>query len=297
MITETLPDNSIRNVSDTALWVAMYRAMESERPDALFHDPYARTLAGERGQAIVQSMPQGAAGAWPMVVRTAVMDEIVMRCVRDGARIVLNLAAGLDARPYRLELPEDLRWLHVDMPDMVEYFQSHMTDETPRCKLEFVPIDLRQTQARREFFTRVATEGPVLVISEGLLIYLTADQVAELARDLHDVAKARWWLADVATATLRTVMQRQNWLDRLEKSNAAMQFFPEQGTAFFEPHGWSEVEFHSTWGESFRLKRTVPHARFYRFLSKLQPRPKREAMQRMSGIVLFEPTGQASRNT
>jgi O-methyltransferase involved in polyketide biosynthesis len=39
----------IENVSDTARWVAMYRALESDRPDAHFHDPYARLLAGERG--------------------------------------------------------------------------------------------------------------------------------------------------------------------------------------------------------------------------------------------------------
>ena len=52
-------DNPIRNVSDTASWVAVYRAMESERPDAHFNDPYARRLAGERGQAIVDAMPRG----------------------------------------------------------------------------------------------------------------------------------------------------------------------------------------------------------------------------------------------
>src|SRR5436190_20373323 len=104
-------DNPIRSVSDTALWVAVYRAMESERTDALFRDPYARRLAGERGQAIVDAMPRGKAMSWPMVVRTAVMDEIVLRCVQQGAATVLNLAAGLDARPYRLALPSTLRWM------------------------------------------------------------------------------------------------------------------------------------------------------------------------------------------
>ena len=49
----------LRNISDTARWVAFYRAMESERPDALFHDPYARRLAGERGEQIVRSLPRG----------------------------------------------------------------------------------------------------------------------------------------------------------------------------------------------------------------------------------------------
>ena len=101
-------DNPIRNVSDTAAWVAIYRAMETERSDAIFRDPYARKLGGERGQAIVDSMPRGHTMGWPMVVRTAVMDEIVLRCVQQGAATVLNLAAGLDARPYRLALPSTL---------------------------------------------------------------------------------------------------------------------------------------------------------------------------------------------
>jgi len=101
----------IRNISDTALWVAMYRAFESERPDALFCDPHARRLAGERGEAIVHSLPRGRTLAWPMIVRTAVMDEIIVRCVSEGARTVFDLAAGLDARPFRLALIPIIGWI------------------------------------------------------------------------------------------------------------------------------------------------------------------------------------------
>ena len=54
----------MRNISDTALWVAVYRAMETDRPDAIFRDPFARKLAGERGAEIVKSIPRGAQGAW-----------------------------------------------------------------------------------------------------------------------------------------------------------------------------------------------------------------------------------------
>lgn len=278
----------IRNVSDTALWVAIYRAMESERPDRIFHDPYARKLGGERGEAIVRSMPKGAATAWPMVVRTAVMDEIVVRCVREGAATVLNLAAGLDARPWRLDLPKSLRWFHVDMPDMIRYFRERMADAAPRCEVEFVSADLREPSARRELFGRTAAQGPVLVITEGLLVYLTPEQVGELARDLHDVARARWWLQDIASPRLRKFMERSRWLSKLQQGNAPMQFFPEQGTAFFEPFGWREKEFRSTWDESFRLKRTMRGAWFFKLLSKLQPRAQVEAGRRMSGIVLLE---------
>ncbi len=98
--------DGIQHVSDTARWVALYRAMESDRRDALFRDPYARRLAGERAERILAGMKRGREWAWPMIVRTAVMDELILRAIdRDGVTTVLNLAAGLDARPYRLPLP------------------------------------------------------------------------------------------------------------------------------------------------------------------------------------------------
>lgn len=278
--------NPIRNVSDTASWVAVYRAMESERPDAIFQDPYARRLAGERGQAIVDAMPQGASMSWPMVVRTAVMDEIILRCVQQGATTVLNLAAGLDARAYRLPLPPTLRWMHVDLPDMVEYFRRHMASETPRCEVEFVAADLREATVRRQVFAKAAEHGPVLVVSEGLLVYLEAENVAELARDLHDVARARWWLSDLASPRLLKFLEKR-WSPKLREGNAPFRFGPAESTGFFAPYGWDEAEFRSSWDESLRLNRTAPHLWLWKLLRLLQPPRLREEMRRMSSIVLL----------
>jgi len=283
-------DSPIRNVSDTALWVAIYRAMESERPDAIFRDPYARRLAGARGEAIVEHMPGGKSGSWPMVVRTAVMDEIVLRCVQEGAKTVLNLAAGLDARPYRLDLPADLRWLHVDFPDMIDYFRTHMAGETPRCALEFIAADLREADARREVFAKAAGHGPVLVITEGLLVYLESDQVADLARDLTSIAGVRWWLSDLASPMLLKFLAKR-WQPKLSAGNAPFRFGPAEGTAFFAPFGWRELEFRSSWTESWRLKRTMRGAWVWRLLGRLRSRKNREAAVRMSGIMLLEYSG------
>ena len=55
----------LENISDTARWIAVYRAMEPERPDAIFSDPFARRLAGERGEKIVHEMHRGRAAAMP----------------------------------------------------------------------------------------------------------------------------------------------------------------------------------------------------------------------------------------
>lgn len=283
----TADPSPIRNVSDTALWVAIWRAMESERSDALFHDPHARRLGGKRGEAIAARMG-GARANWPIVVRTVVMDEIVLRCVRDGATTVLNLAAGLDARPYRLDLPATLRWLHVDLPEMVEYFRSSMTAETPRCELEFIAADMRDPDAKRALFERVAAmPGPVLVITEGLLLYLEAGQVTELARDLHDRSGARWWLTDLASPQLLKFLAYR-WKPTLLQANAPFRFGPAEGTAFFSPLGWREAEFRSTLLDAYRLKRTMPLAWLWRLLSLLQPRSQRRKAVRMSSVVLLE---------
>ena len=278
---------SIRNVSDTALWVAIYRAMESERSDAIFRDPYARRLGGERGEAIVREMPNGANTAWPMIVRTAVMDEIVLRCVRAGATTVLNLAAGLDARPFRLELPATLRWIHADLPPMVDYFRERMQAETPRCELEYAAVDLREEAPRRELFARVAGLGPTLVITEGLLLYLPEPAVAGLARELHDSAQPRWWLTDLASPRLLKMLEKR-WSPKLQAGNAPFVFGPAEGSAWFAPFGLRELEWRSTFGESLRINRTLRGgAWFWRGMDRLQPRARREAGHRMSGILLL----------
>src|SRR6266511_3868475 len=109
----------MEDVSDTARWVAYYRALESERSDALFRDPFARRLAGERGRAMAEKMPPVAL-PWAIAVRTRVYDELILETIeRDRVSAVLNLAAGMDARPYRLRLPKALRWIEADLPSIL----------------------------------------------------------------------------------------------------------------------------------------------------------------------------------
>src|SRR6266513_6122600 len=98
------PESQIRNISDTACWVAVYRARETERPDPVFRDPFARRLAGERGEQIASSISFAEKNSWPFVARTWLIDQIISNQVKLGTDMVINLAAGLDARPYRMNL-------------------------------------------------------------------------------------------------------------------------------------------------------------------------------------------------
>jgi len=278
----------ISSVSDTARWVAMYRAMESERPDALFHDPYARRLAGDAGERILERMPQGRRWAWPMIVRTAVMDEIIMRLVGEEAiDTVLNLAAGLDARPYRLDLPKNLRWIDVDFEGILFYKETALAGERPRCRMEFVRADLTDHAARRALFQRVGAQAKrTLVIAEGLLVYLKPEEVLSLATDLAEQSAFQWWLIDLGSPTLLKFLHR-TWGNQLRSGNAPMLFAPAEGTAFFAPAGWHEAEYRAILDEAFRLQRAPKMAWLWRLLGLFASKKRREEFKRFSGVVLL----------
>jgi len=281
-------DASLRNVSDTALWVAQYRVTESARPDAIFRDPLAKKLVGERGEAIVREMKVGDF-AWPMIVRTAVMDEIILRSIaRDGIDRVLNLAAGLDARPYRLPLPKSLLWIEADLPDMIAFKEQALAGERPVCQIERIAADLTDSAARRSLFARAA-EGAsaVLVVTEGLLGYLAPEQVAALADDLHREAAMRQWLIDIASPRLKKMLDRRVG-KHVGAANAPFRFAPAEGTGFFEPHGWVEREFRSTFEEGLRLDRKPKMAWLFQLLARMGSPAKREELRRMGGIALLE---------
>src|SRR4051812_50133609 len=100
----------VRNISDTALWVAHYRAVESQRPDALFRDPFARALAGERGGQIARSQKFGDKNAWAFTARTVLLDRLIDEAGRGGAGQGGDLAPGRHTRPHPLTPPPGLEW-------------------------------------------------------------------------------------------------------------------------------------------------------------------------------------------
>jgi len=273
-----------RDISDTARWVAIYRAHESERPDAHFKDPFARRLSGERGARMEAAMPEAKFSAWAFVARTVAFDEIVLAEGARGVDLVVNLAAGLDARPYRLELPAKLKWIEVDLPALIEAKSAELHDEKPHCALERIAADLSDADARRRLLQEIGARGrDALVVTEGLIAYFSEDEVATFARDLAAVPSFSRWVVDFGSPRLLKLLQRGLGA-KLAAAGMPLQFGPADGPEFFLPHGWRLKEVKSSFLTAKRLHR-LP---FFLSMLALLPEGSKPWRSVWAGNCLFE---------
>ena len=280
----TAAPGTVRNVSDTARWAAYFRAQETARKDALFRDPFAERLCGQHGVDIANTLPDGNKHAWAWVARTYLFDHFIKQELQQGADLVLNLAAGLDARPYRLELPASLQWIEVDLPEILAYKEEILTNEKPTCALERVRLNLADGDARRTLFAALNRRAKkILVLTEGLLVYLCEEEVAALARDLADGASFRRWIMDFGSPGLLKMMQKTTG-KHLSKVGAPFKFAPARGAAFFAPHGWEPMEVTAILHTAAKFKRP-PF--FLRLLARLPERKGPAGNRPWSGVCLF----------
>lgn len=276
----------LTDVSETALWAAVLRAQESARPDAIFRDPFAEQLAGSRGRVIATRLARLDRGAngWAMIVRTRIIDDLVLRSVAEGYDCVLSLAAGLDSRPYRLALPGHLVWIEADLPPLIEHKRRALARETPACRLHRVALDLADNAATGTLFEEVATAArKVLVLSEGVLVYLRDAEVRALARGLSLHPAFRRWLIDLVSPGVLTMMERKLGL---ALARAPLRFAPPEGVAYFESLGWWPREVRPLLPEGARLAR-VPRL-LRRFADSPAPDPRRLYRERWSAVVELE---------
>jgi O-methyltransferase involved in polyketide biosynthesis len=176
----------------------------------------------------------------------------------------------------------------VDFPDMLAYKAERLAGERPRCVLEREAADLTVASERRAVLGKAAGAGRrVLVVSEGLLIYLRPEQVAALDDDLAAQPDFRWWLIDLASPELLKWMKK-GWGRAVSAGNADFHFAPAENTTFFVPHGWREAEYRALFPDAQRLKRVPRMSWLWRIMAMLQPPKRRKAMARFSGNVLLE---------
>lgn len=233
----------IQKVSDTAFWVASYRAAESEKKDALFVDPLAGVLLGEFGRFIASSMhPIKKYAYWSVTIRTRLIDDYIATYVNQGYKTIINLGAGLDTRPYRLSLPQDIHWIEIDFPEIMEFKNIKLKDQQPNFQLERIGLDLSHLSEREKIFNDLNERilGPAIVLTEGVIPYLSEESVCSLAKAIHKQSNFKLWISEYYAPEIYPRFQNKKFKAMLGES--PFQFFPSDWHVLFEKCGWNQKE-------------------------------------------------------
>lgn len=276
----------IEHVTDTAFWIASMRALESERPDAVFHDPLAGKLAGDKGRDIARAMSAFGLIAFTVTQRTTALDRLILQAIEGGADTVLNLGAGLDTRPYRMTLPRTLRWVEADFQSIIEFKEQQLAAEKPVCALTRVALDLSVRAERQALLSRVAEHAErVLLITEGVIPYLPDDEVGRLADDVLAEPKFRYWVQEYYGIEAR----RHRGKVRKQLQAAPFVFMAPDWFGFFERHGFVQHTTISMHEEALRNGRRPPFFTPMRPLMWNLGRKFRQKADRILGYAMLEP--------
>jgi len=288
--TETDTWDITSSVGTTAVMVAAARAAETDRPDPLIHDPYAKILVAGAGTGIweymldddfVSKVAEDDAEIAAMIqnmgnyqaVRTHFFDDFFARAVSNGVRQVVILASGLDSRAFRFPWPAGTTVFEIDQPKVLEYKAATLAshDARPSADRREVPVDLRQDWPAALVNAGFDSGKPTAWLAEGLLMYLPADAQDRLFAQLCELSAPG---SLVAAETMRDHAEerRERMRERFDKLAAQFDVKPvDIGELTYEDpdradvarwlaaHGWrsSAVDSHD---EMRRLGRYVEMA-------------------------------------
>ncbi len=183
-----------------------------------------------------------------------------------------------------MQLPASLKWIEVDLPEILVYKEELLKAEKPACRLERVRADVSNSEIRRSLLGRLAGEATkVLVITEGLLIYLRAEEVSALAEDLKRFAAFKRWVLDIASPGLLRMLQK-NTHQQFGSEVPPLQFAPADGPAFFARYRWNPIEVQSMLKTAAGLKRLTFAMRL---LALLPENPNTSGSRPWSGVCLL----------
>jgi methyltransferase (TIGR00027 family) len=203
-----------QSVGATALGVAAARAAETESENPLINDPFARVFVDAAGEGLwsLYSNPKLLAKAVElepdvrnriqlmidfMATRTAFFDEFFLGAADSGIRQVVILAAGLDARTWRLPWPDGTVVYELDQPKVLEFKSNTLREHgaSPMARLMNVPIDLRQDWPKALREAGFDPSRPAVWSAEGLVRYLPARAQDLLFERIHALSAQGSWLA------------------------------------------------------------------------------------------------------
>jgi O-methyltransferase involved in polyketide biosynthesis len=170
-----MPKVNLRGERATLLATLYGRALDAESPGSILHDTMAldavRQIDFDFAKTGLRRGDQAA-----IAFRARHLDRWTGEFLTAHPKAtVLHLGCGLDTRVYRLDPGPDVRWFDVDYPDVID-----LRRQLYPSREGYEMIGASVTDA--SWLARVPSDPPVLVVAEGLVMYLKEHEGKALFR-------------------------------------------------------------------------------------------------------------------
>jgi methyltransferase (TIGR00027 family) len=227
-------------LGSTARWTASVRALETEREDRLFADPWAVALAGEAGRAWIEKRPADSVN--PIIIRTRYFDDFLQRATsEEKVHQVVLVAAGLDTRAFQLNWPGETRIFELDQPSILADKDRILgsAGASPNCERHSIGIDL--TTSWKEALIEGSFD-PLLGsawLLEGFLFYLTSENIRQILEIITDLAVPGSWLGfDIINSAMLTSDLTRKWVEMQAEAGAPWIGTMDDPLGFLAARGW-----------------------------------------------------------
>lgn len=250
------------DISYTAQWTAAARALENQRPDALFNDELAGAMAEPNGFNLLKRY-EGRGVTEFIAIRTRYIDDSITRILAEnGVRQVVLAANGMDTRAYRMDWPEETTVYELDHGALLTEKRSRLIrlGAVPRVSTVAVHADLTEDWLAALCANGFDPSRPTLWVAEGLVFFLTEPQATQLFETMATASPPKSWLVvDMTSATLLRHPMTQSFLARLRADGTPWQFGTDDPVGFLAGSGWTARDVRQP-GEAGAGEGRWPHA-------------------------------------
>ena len=235
-------DDIQSEVGRIALIMAAKRAIETDRPDRLFTDPWAHRLAGTELPTLKarwhhqygdQYEHESQIRSRFVAVRTRFFDDFLMGLNGTCPQVVI-LGAGLDTRAFRLPWATGTQVYEIEQPQVMQYKNTLLQDTVAQCDRHPIAINLQHNWVPLLLGQGYQASTPSLWLMEGLLMYLSVAAVHPLLQNIATLSAPGSWLgADLISTQSLHVGLAQG--DRVRKY---WQFGTDDPVQLLAPYGW-----------------------------------------------------------
>ncbi len=228
----------MKPVSRTAFYCCGVRMQDAESSNPVCGDNYARVFMNKEGLKVLETFQEDDKANTGNVVRHRIIDDILRReLLHEPTLRVVIIGAGFDTRAYRLKGGS---WVELDEPQVIAYKNERLPALESENELQRIAIDFA-TESLAEKLSNLSEHGPVLIVVEGVLMYLDEQEIRELLQTLRGLFPQHQLVCDLMNRAFFENYAKQIH-GKISEMGAPFKFIRDQPAAVFLESGYRQLD-------------------------------------------------------